>query len=126
MPTPQYSTSDGSFLRASQAKTGEFVTFLDSGEQKEKDINGDKKLIFEIRVSHNGEEKIMSLNKTSYQNLAPVYGMNTDDWVNRPAMITIKDYSDKGFPPGIVLMPCVEPPKQEKAKTVSPESAWDE
>jgi len=121
MPKPEFKEAAGQFLRTKDVKQGEFVKFTTSGELLEKDFKGEKKNVFEINVVHNSQDKVMTLNKTSYENLAPAYGENTDDWIGRQAMITIKDYSDKGFPPGMVLMPCIEAPKAESKEEVE----WD-
>ena len=121
---PEYQAGGGGkFLRAGNVKTGEFIQFLDGGTEEE----GKYGMQTNMKVMYKGEEKLLSLKKTSYMELSPHYGEDTEDWIGKSAVLNIVDYSDKGFPPGIKLSPCIAPPTEEaKVQKSIEEQTWDE
>lgn len=127
MPIPEFET--GEFLKPKNVRTGEFLKFINGGEWKVSvfkkgttEENSKKQL--EILVMHNNEEKKFTLNSPSYEALSPAYGEDTDNWVGKSAMITIKQY--QGFNDGIVLMPCITAPTETPTAPKAEDVAWDE
>ncbi|HKF48299.1 MAG TPA: hypothetical protein VKB38_13135 [Terracidiphilus sp.] len=91
MPNLQRPT--GKFLSTEDVSTGDIVTFVDAGVEKEeadKFNPGKKKLKFEIGVRlPEGDEKVVSLNNTSKAALMDAYGENSDEWVGKDARVEI-------------------------------------
>jgi len=109
---PNYSEGGGTFLKAGNVESGDFIKFLDGGTEQTDGKFGPQ---MNMKVFYKGEEKTLTLNKTNYGNLSPHYGEDLEDWIGKTAVLTIKKY--EGFPPGIVLGPCISPPKEDLDKT---------
>lgn len=73
------------FLKASEVKQNDLITFLDEGTIKE--MNGKELLNF--TVDYNGEEKIYSPNKTALVALSEAWGNDTGEYVNKKAKILL-------------------------------------
>jgi hypothetical protein len=77
------------YLKPVHIENGDEVKFLDKGEILEKDFKGEKRMAFEITVQlPNGDEKTASLNKTSRKILSDSYGLDTEKWKGKKALIT--------------------------------------
>jgi hypothetical protein len=90
---PPLKRPEGKYLSNEDVSTGDIVTFVDAGTEKEVDDNfhpGKKKLKFEITVRlPEGDEKVVSLNNTSKAALMDSYGENSDGWVGKDARVEI-------------------------------------
>lgn len=63
---------------------GDVITFLDAGQMDEEGAYGPK-MVFKVKVPRDVEEKNLSLNQNSINNLVEAYGEETDDWVGKQA-----------------------------------------
>ena len=82
------------YLKAEEVKDGDVITFLDPGtievkEFKKNDGEVEKKEVFEILVSINGNKKLYSPNVTTRKLLAKAWGNCTEHWVTKKAKITV-------------------------------------
>ena len=93
------------YLKAEEVKTGDLIKFIDEGKEtvstkftypeftlagKPHPFAGQFKKQFEITVSlGNGEERIFTMNKTSFSNVANKLGYETSDWIGKIATVTI-------------------------------------
>jgi hypothetical protein len=93
------------YLKADEVKSGDLLKFLTEGEETVSTkfqypettmastphpLRGQFKKQFEIKVSlGNGEERTLTLNKTSYTAIGDKLGYDTKDWINKIAKITI-------------------------------------
>lgn len=79
------------YLKSEMVKDGDLIKFVDAGEIIIKDNKwkpGEKKASLEITIAlADGNEKTVSLNSTSYNELTKVLGMNSDTWVGKVAKI---------------------------------------
>ncbi len=68
----------GSWVKiGEEIRDGDVITILDEGSEQEGQFG--TQLVFKIKIP-NGEERIMSFNKTSQNNLIDAYGEDTSDW----------------------------------------------
>jgi len=81
------------FIKVERDVTGgEIVKFLDEGkfvDSQFKNLDGTVKVNLEFSMELNGEEKRMSVNKTSQKNLIAKWGKNTDQWIGKTAKVNI-------------------------------------
>jgi hypothetical protein len=92
------------YLKASDVNNGDYVLFIDEGREmtsrtyKYPDttmagtphpLAGQFKVQFEIGVDYKGEEKLLTINKTSFKTLASNWGYETNDWIGKKATITL-------------------------------------
>lgn len=81
------------YLKAESAQDGDTILFLDAGVilDKEFDKDGEKdvKPVLEITVKFKGDNKTYSPNKTTVKLLSAAWGTDTENWVNKTAVITI-------------------------------------
>ena len=105
MKTQVFGNGNKKYLKADEVKTGELLKFLNEGEETTSTkfsypemtmagtphpLAGQMKKQFEIKVSlGNGEERTLTLNKTSYTAVGDKLGYDTKDWINKIAKITI-------------------------------------
>jgi len=79
------SVSLGQFARKGEdIKHGDIVTVLNEGEQFEGDYGTQD--VFSIKTTR-GEEKNITLNKTSLNNMIDAYGEDSSGWVGKEAKI---------------------------------------
>lgn len=82
----------GSYLKSSEVRSGEWVTFKDEGEWVENTKftydNGAPRQDFMIKINYKGSEKKMRLNKLSRDAMIVAYGDDTADWIGKSAMIS--------------------------------------
>ena len=111
------------YVKSSELKGGERVKFLNEGgwvkSAKFTYPDGTPKNSFEIRVSLNGEEKTLTLNKMSRDELGKAWGMDTVDWVNKTGVITLVDCAVAGQMKKIVVI------KAEGNGKPKSEEPWD-
>lgn len=81
----------GGFVTADNVKTNDLIVIQDEGAEKEKEFEGGKKVIkLELPVKlPNGDEKTISLNGTSKNNMIEYYGEDTKDWVGKSARVEV-------------------------------------
>ena len=98
------------WLSAKNCESGDKIELLDEGQWKEStkftydDGNPVKQLVF--KVSHNGEDKQLSLIKPSREALIEAYGDDTVEWVGKKCTIQLALNTKGGK--SIVLEPCSE------------------
>lgn len=82
----------GNFLKTSEVKPGDMITFKDEGRWVESQMykypDGNPKVDFVIKVELNSETKSMRLNKMNREILTAAYGQDTSKWINKTAKIT--------------------------------------
>lgn len=80
----------GGFVTHEDVKTDDHIKFLNEGEEVEKDFKGRKSVKLQLQVElPNGEQKLISLNATSKNNMITFYGDDTKDWVGKEARIEV-------------------------------------
>ena len=86
--------SRGNYIKPSEAKTGDIVTFKDSGiieESTYKKVEGEEpKKTLVMSVELNGEEFNLRVNYTSSQTLSAAWGQDTEGWVGKSAVVTVE------------------------------------
>lgn len=86
---PNLRTEMSGFLRTSDLKKGEILAFADAGRIAEIDFSrakdgSEKRKVFQITVIlPNGDEKLLTVNKTSQNSLVTAYGEQTEKWVGK-------------------------------------------
>ena len=65
---------------------GDIIYFANEGKEVQGDFGMFKS--FKVKVK-NGEIKDMAINQTSINNLVDVYGTETQQWLNKPALVWI-------------------------------------
>ena len=84
--------TDMNFLKTSEVKGGEIITFLTEGEwvknTKFTYENGDPKNDFVIKVEILEVEKSMRLSKVNRETLKAAFGDETAEWIGKQAKIT--------------------------------------
>ena len=88
-------TVESKFVKSGDVKDGDLLEFTNEGEQSDspfKDKDGKVKQQFSIGVKlPNGDEKTMSLNNTSKQNMIDAYGDESKAWVGKAATVHIRE-----------------------------------
>jgi hypothetical protein len=74
-------------------QSGEQIIFLDGGTTRE--FEGKARIQFKVQLP-SGKAKLLTLNQTSLNALAKVYGDETTDWVGKSATVTISDQNVRG------------------------------
>ena len=85
--------NDGNWLRVKDVNNGDTILIKDEGIWQESKFtydDGNAKNDFVIKIEHNGEEKIMTLNKKNRTSLIEVYGTDTANWVGKTVELTKK------------------------------------
>ena len=80
------------YIKASECKAGDTLTFLDEGEYVEskfEDKDGNPKKQFQILVEHSGLEKKFSLNSTNIKFMVKTFGKDTSKWVGQSVTLEI-------------------------------------
>jgi hypothetical protein len=80
------------YLKATDVKQGDLLKILDEGELKEsqfKDDEGNPKMQYVFKVEVNGDNKLLTINKTSLKNLANKWSSETTLWIGQSAVINI-------------------------------------
>lgn len=67
---------------------GDTITFVDAGNVEMSEKYGREQLIIRVKLK-DGNEKKLSVNKTSAQSLSEKYGDDTDQWVGKQAVAEI-------------------------------------
>ena len=108
----------GLFLSPKNTREGDIITF--NGEYYEGDFDGKPNVTFEVELD--GDMKKITINPTSVQNLAEVWGWDCDDWIGKSAKVT---FVEKPIQDQLTKYIVLEP--VETAKTnASAESTKDE
>lgn len=113
--------SSGNYLRIDDVSEGDIVTIKNEGtwqESKYKYDDGNPKQDFVMDVEHKGEDKVIRINKFSRDEIIPVFGLDTKEWVGKRVKITIENYRSLGKK-GMVFVPV-------KEVDVKSDVAWDE
>jgi len=101
-------SSGGNYLKVENVSEGDLVVFKDEGEWVESTKytydDGNPKSAFVIKVDHKGSEYNLRLGKFSRDEIIPVYGDDTKDWVGKEAKIHIENYRSLNKK-GIILSP---------------------
>lgn len=81
------------FLKASDCKEGDIIEFLNEGEwvksEKYTYPDGNPKNQFQIKVKHQGNEKLLGLNKISRDSLCSEFGGDTNYWIGKKAKLRL-------------------------------------
>ena len=83
-------TGNKDWIKASEAQSGEQVKFVNEGAWEESKFthpDGNPKHQFVVKVIHKGEEKTLTLNKVTRDNLTASWSNDTADWVGKTATI---------------------------------------
>lgn len=118
----------GTFIKAAEAKNGDIITILDSGEIREstqytvklKDGKEVPKKDYVFKITHKDAQKVISMNKMSRENLAAAFSSNTDAWVGKKASIEMCLFSNGKR--GIVLSPVVDVAGHEEEPSLNPDA----
>ena len=105
MKTNVFGEGNKKYLKADEVKSGDLLKFLTEGEETVSTkyaypemtmagtphpLAGQMKKQFEIKVSlGNGEERTLTLNKTSYTAVGDKLGYETSNWVGHIAVVTV-------------------------------------
>jgi hypothetical protein len=105
---PELSKLD-KFVKASNVKNGDIILFLDGGQIKEMDFKEDngtvkKQPVLEMKVKHNGDEKIYSPNKTTRDLLGKAWGTNTDAWIGKKGKVKLISQIVKGALKDVIVL----------------------
>jgi len=96
------------YLKVDNVKDGDLITFRDEGTWVESTKytypDGNPKQDFVMTVEHNGQDYSLRVNKFSRDELIPVLGQDTKDWVGKQVKIAIETYRALGKQ-GILLLP---------------------
>ena len=85
------------FASATDLKTGDVLTFKTPGQLKTAEETPFGREVFQIEVEMpNGEQKILTVNRTSIRNLSKVYGDETEKWVDEQAVVNILQQNVRG------------------------------
>lgn len=76
----------GKFLTAEDVRDGDLITIMGEGQEEEGEYG--IKLQLPIKLP-SGDEKIVSLNATSKNNLIDAYGDETANWVLKQACVNV-------------------------------------
>jgi hypothetical protein len=76
-------------------KDGEKIKFIDGGNLHTYEEEGRTVIQFRV-LCPNGKEKKLSMNRTSANNLAPLYGSDTEGWEGKEALVTIVKMNVRG------------------------------
>ncbi len=83
------------FITPQDVKTGDVLIFTNAGEFVEMDYSlakdgSDISTVLQIEVElPNGKKKLISPNKTSRNEISTLYGVNTEDWVNKSVEVEL-------------------------------------
>lgn len=78
-------------------KTGDVVTFKDEGVIRPAEETPFGREVFQITVElPNGEEKTLTMNRTSIRNISKEYGDDTKEWIGKQAVVTIVQQNVRG------------------------------
>ena len=97
----------GKFLGHGDIANGDKIKFLNEGayvaSSRYKYEDGNPKQDFQMKVEYKGEEFILTVGKTSRNEMIAWYGDDTELWVGKEASMTIKAYPSLRTK-GIVLL----------------------
>jgi hypothetical protein len=114
----------GKYLKVDDVRDGDLIIFKDEGSWVESTKytyeDGNPKQDFVMKIEHKGNDYLLRINKYSRDEIVPVYGQDTKDWVGKQAKIAIENYRSLNKK-GIVLTPIKAESETAKTKT-----AWDE
>lgn len=90
----------GNWLRVDAVKAGDVITIKNEGEWVENDKfpypDGNPKQNFVIGVEYKGQAFKVRLNKFSRDEIVPVYGNDTAEWIGKSLKIGIENYRSLG------------------------------
>jgi hypothetical protein len=94
------------FVRAGEdVVEGDVIVFLDGGRVERSEKYDRDQLVFRIRLA-NGNEKNLSVNKTSGNSLKEEYGDDTEEWEGKKAKASVvQQQVGKDLKPVIYLKP---------------------
>jgi len=99
-------------------KTGDLITFLDEGKYNTLPQDPDREVLTFKVETPSGEEKLISINKTSQIELIKAWGDESSDWKDKKVKVKIVNQKVfKEFKDVIYLFPAegkVAPPKPEE------------
>lgn len=76
---------------------GDKVTFITEGADVESTFEGVTRTNFEISINlKDGEDKVISMNIDSFNNMLDVYGEDTSKWIGEDALVNILDIEVNG------------------------------
>ena len=99
---PNVSDMSGFVTAGEDVKDGDTIIFADGGTLHKYD---DGRQVIQLNVTcPNGRTKMLSLNRTSANNLAEVYGHDTDEWMGRAAVVTIVKMNVRGTMKNVIYL----------------------
>lgn len=112
------------FLNASNCKSGDIITVLDSGvkepSKKFNYPNGNPKIQYNFKVKMSGKDYTLSMNKFSRDEMIKVYGEDTEGWIGKNAKITIEPVRSLGT--NMIILQ----PTDEVSDVQEEEKNWEE
>lgn len=110
------------YLKAADLQSRQVLVKMDRAEYEM--IGDDKKLI----LFFEGKEKGMVLNKTNANNIASLYGPDTDDWRGQEIVLfeAMVDFQGKTVPAIRVRAPQKRPPQRAPVRPASADMARDD
>ncbi len=82
-----------SFLKVDNVKQGDLIKIKSEGEKVEskfKDAEGNIKYQYNFKIElSDGTEKVLSINKSSLNNLIRTYGDDSKNWIDKLAKVNI-------------------------------------
>lgn len=109
------------FLRAQdiiKAKKRGFSGVILKVEMHVPDVNATGIITFDSDVVEGSNR--MPVNDAIVASIAKVAGDETDNWGGYGVVFGVKDYSDRGFPPGFVVVKVVDPKQVVKNRKTKP------
>jgi hypothetical protein len=92
--SPNVSDMSSYVVAGDDVKDGDMIVFVDGGKMHKYE-DGRQTIQFNVTCP-NGKTKLLSLNRTSANNLSEVYGSATEEWQGRNAMVTIVKMNVRG------------------------------
>ena len=100
----EYIRKSSRYLRAGDVKDGDVVEIISEGRIRpaEESRFGRESFEIDVRLS-DGSEKVWTVNKTTLQNLAEVYGDETKNWVGRKVYLAVRTREMRNEPRKVIL-----------------------
>ncbi len=113
----------GKFYGAKIAKSGDILNFTDAGdwvESQYKKEDGTPRKQFQIGVEFGGNEYTLNLNSASINNLIPVYGKDSQEWIGKQVKVEIVNAMIAGKMKNVIILHPIELAKEDT------EPSWGE
>lgn len=105
------------FIQAGvDVKTGDVLRFKDPGVIRPAEETPFGREVFQINVElPTGEEKTLTMNRTSQRNIAKEYGDETERWVGKEAVVTVVKQNVRGTMKDVVYLNPLQKSRKKKA-----------